>query len=163
MQALEVHIVLYYIKYILSRKIGCRPRADISRHIETTTAIFASYYSHSGNIISGNGALNASLPARNAAEGKSEASHGAHNATAEGVTAWRNDPSPQSSISSDSASESCKSCRCKGIVQHIGIGFPWLRCSHYQPAYGIVGHYVDSAGVPSDRCTNTLARLLIQS
>ena len=86
------------------------------------------------------------LPARNAAEGKSEASHGAHNATAEGVTAWRNDPSPQSSISSDSASNPASRCRCKGIVQHIGIGFPWLRCSHYQPAYGIVGHYVDSAG-----------------
>ena len=68
-KTVEVDVVLDYVKYIFAGKVGCRPRGDVFGHIETAAPILASYYSHSGKIIKGNGALKASLPARSAADG----------------------------------------------------------------------------------------------
>lgn len=58
--AFDIGYVLDDIEYILAGEIGSRASGDICRHVETPTAIFTSYYSHSGIRINGKGALMAS-------------------------------------------------------------------------------------------------------
>ena len=69
-QAVEVNIVFKHVEYVFARKVGCGACGDVGWHIETPTAIFSSYYSHSARVNSSNGAATALSPRRMAAAGK---------------------------------------------------------------------------------------------
>ena len=49
--ALKVDEVFNNIKYVFARKVGGRSRTYVARHIEASTAIFSSYYSHNASSI----------------------------------------------------------------------------------------------------------------
>ena len=66
----EIGVVVQHVENILTCKIGGGACSDVGGHVEAPTAVFSSNYSHNGSIMSGKGALKASMPALMAAEGK---------------------------------------------------------------------------------------------
>jgi len=66
----KVDKVFKHVENVFAREVGGRARGDICGDVETSTAVFTSDYSHSGSVISSNGAERESLPALNMADGK---------------------------------------------------------------------------------------------
>lgn len=68
-RVVEVDKIFNDVEYVLAGEVGGGTRCDVGGDVETSTAIFSSYYSHNGKIIRSNGDFMASEPARNIADG----------------------------------------------------------------------------------------------